>query len=112
MTPPRRWINRPNCHGSGASFRGVVRLVPRRRASDPPAAQHAMLRYKIILPFMTLLLFIGVFGTTVVTRQASDTAVAEFDSSLLRVSLMANDHFAVLEADRLAQLRAATDTVG
>jgi putative nucleotidyltransferase with HDIG domain len=71
-----------------------------------------MLRYKIILPFMALLLFIGVFGTTVVTRQASDTAVAEFDSSLLRVSLMANDHFAVLEADRLAQLRAATDTVG
>ncbi len=71
-----------------------------------------MLRYKIILPFIALLLFIGVFGTTIVTRQASDTAVAEFDSSLLRASLLANDHFAVLEADRLAQLRAATDTVG
>jgi putative nucleotidyltransferase with HDIG domain len=70
------------------------------------------LRYKIILPFITLLLLIGVFGTTVVTRQVSDTAVAEFDSSLLRASLVANDHLAVLEADRLAQLRAATDTVG
>jgi len=71
-----------------------------------------VLRYKIILPFIALLLFIGLFGTTVVTRQVSDTAVAEFDSSLLRASLLANDHFAVLEADRLAQLRAATNTVG
>lgn len=87
--------------------------VPQRRASDRrPPAPRALLRYKIILPFIALLLFIGVFGTTVVTQQVSDTAVAEFDSSLLRASLLANDHFAVLEADRLAQLRAATDTVG
>lgn len=87
---------------------------PRRRASNRrrPAAPGASLRNKIILPFVALLLLIGVFGTTVVTRQVSDTAVAEFDSSLLRASLLANDHFAVLEADRLAQLRAATDTVG
>ena len=88
--------------------------VPRRRASDRklPTKPRALLRYKIILPFVVLLLFIGVFGTTVVTGQAGDTAAAEFDSSLLRASLLANDHFAVLEADRLAQLRAATDTVG
>ncbi len=61
---------------------------------------------------MVLVLFIGVFGTSVVMREASDTAAAEFDSSLLRASLLAADHLAVLEADRLAQLRAATDTVG
>jgi putative nucleotidyltransferase with HDIG domain len=77
-----------------------------------PPAPRALLRYKIILPFIALLGFIGVFGTTVVTGQARDTAAAEFDGSLLRASLLANDHFAVLEADRLAQLRAATDTEG
>lgn len=70
------------------------------------------IRRKIIAPFIVVVLFIGVFGTSVVMRQASDTAVAEFDSSLLRASLLANDHLAVLEADRLAQLRAATDTEG
>ena len=85
---------------------------PRGVHGGLPPAPRALLRYKIILPFIALLGFIGVFGTTVVTRQASDTAAAEFDSSLLRASLLANDHFAVLEADRLAQLRAATDTVG
>jgi len=70
------------------------------------------IRHKIIVPFVLVVLLIGVFGTSVVTRQTADTAVAEFDSSLLRASLLANDHLAVLEADRLAQLRAATDTVG
>jgi putative nucleotidyltransferase with HDIG domain len=70
------------------------------------------IRNKIIAPFIVVVLFIGVFGTSVVMRQASDTAAAEFDSSLLRASLLANDHLALLETDRLAQLRAATDTVG
>ncbi|HYS30354.1 MAG TPA: hypothetical protein VEQ12_12770, partial [Candidatus Limnocylindria bacterium] len=81
----------------------------RRQAVPGPRGS---IRYKIIAPFVVLVLFIGVFGTSVVMREASDTAAAEFDSSLLRASLLAADHLAVLEADRLAQLRAATDTVG
>jgi len=70
------------------------------------------IRHKIIAPFIVVVLFIGVFGTSVVMRQASDTAAAEFDSSLLRANLLANDHLALLETERLAELRAATDTVG
>src|SRR5260370_36347854 len=73
------------------SFDRVVSPFPPRRASGrPPAAPRAVLRYKIILPFIALLLFIGLFGTTVVTRQVSDTAVAGFASSLLRPPPLAN----------------------
>lgn len=70
------------------------------------------LRYKIILPFFALLAFIGTFGTAAITARVTTTAVAEFDATLLRASLLAHDHLALVEAERLTQLRAAAETIG
>ncbi len=70
------------------------------------------IRYKIIVPFVVLLVFVGVIGTGVATARLTNAAGSEFDSGLYRTGLLANNHLAILEADRLAQLRAATDTVG
>jgi putative nucleotidyltransferase with HDIG domain len=70
------------------------------------------LRNKIILPFLALLLFVGLVGTLLVTIRVTTSTVATFEGSLLRASLLGNDHLAVLEAERLAQLRAAIDTQG
>jgi len=69
-------------------------------------------RYKIVLPFFVLLLFVGVVGTVVVTARVTNATVAEFDGALLRASLLANDHLAILEAQRLSELRSASDTLG
>ena len=102
LTPARHPFDRvvnPRIRGPAAD----LRALPGPRGS---------IRHKIIAPFIVVVLFIGVFGTSVVMRQASDTAAAEFDSSLLRANLLANDHLALLETERLAELRAATDTVG
>jgi putative nucleotidyltransferase with HDIG domain len=70
------------------------------------------IRYKIIVPFFVLLAFIGALGTWLATARLSIAATTEFDAGLLRASLLANDRLEVLETDRLAQLRAATDTLG
>lgn len=70
------------------------------------------IRYKIVLPFVVLLIFVGVVGTGVATARLTSAAASEFDSGLYRAGLLANNHLAILEAERLAQLRAATDTVG
>jgi putative nucleotidyltransferase with HDIG domain len=70
------------------------------------------IRFKIILPFFILLVFLGVVGTGLATQRLTDTAAAEFDASLLRTSLLANDRLELLEADRLSQLRSASDTIG
>ncbi len=70
------------------------------------------IRYKIVLPFVVLLAFTGSVGTMIVTARVTDATTGEFDGSLLRASLLANDHLGLLEAQRLAQLRAASDTVG
>ena len=70
------------------------------------------IRYKIILPFAVLLVFVGVVGTGVATARLTSAASAEFDASLLHSSLLANQALAQLEADRVAQLRAAANTVG
>ena len=70
------------------------------------------LRTKIILPFLALLLFVGLVGTLLITIRVTTSTVATFEGSLLRASLLGNDHLAVLEAERLAQLRAAIDTQG
>lgn len=69
-------------------------------------------RYKIVLPFLVLLLFVGLVGTAVVSTQVTNAAVEGFDGALLRASLLANDHLAILEAERLSELRAASDTIG
>ncbi|HEV2012314.1 MAG TPA: HD domain-containing phosphohydrolase [Candidatus Dormibacteraeota bacterium] len=70
------------------------------------------IRYKIILPFAVLLIFVGVIGTGVATARLTDAADAVFDANLLRSSLVANQSMAQLEAARMADLRQATDTVG
>lgn len=69
-------------------------------------------RYKVVLPFVVLLVLVGMLGTAVATARLSTAATTEFDAGLLRASLLANDHLEVLEAERLAQLRTATDTLG
>ncbi|MEO6797054.1 MAG: HD domain-containing phosphohydrolase [Candidatus Dormibacter sp.] len=70
------------------------------------------IRYKIILPFAVLLVFVGVVGTGVATARLTSAASAEYDGKLLDSSVVANQSLAQLEADRVAQLRAATNTVG
>jgi putative nucleotidyltransferase with HDIG domain len=51
-------------------------------------------------------------ATVLITARATSATVADFEGNLLRSSLLSNDHLAVLEAERLAQLRAAIDTQG
>ncbi len=70
------------------------------------------IRHEIVAPFVVLVLFVGVVGTAVVTAQFTSATAAEFDGNLLRGSLLANDQLALLEAQRLSQLRAATNTLG
>src|SRR5437868_5884615 len=70
------------------------------------------IRYKIILPFAVLLVFVGVIGSGVATARLTDAAAAKFDADLLHSSLLANQSVAQIEAARLAELRLATDTVG
>jgi putative nucleotidyltransferase with HDIG domain len=55
---------------------------------------------------------IGVIGTAAVTALVTSEAVAEFNGSLLRASLLANDHLSLVEAARLSTLRAAAATTG
>ncbi len=70
------------------------------------------IRHQIVTPFVVLVLFVGVVGTAVAIAQFTSATTVEFDGSLLRASMLANDHLALLEADRLARLRAAADTLG
>jgi putative nucleotidyltransferase with HDIG domain len=70
------------------------------------------IRYKIILPFAVLLVFVGVVGSGVATARLTDAAAAKFDTDLLHSSLLANQSVAQIEAARLADLRLATDTIG
>src|SRR2546430_50533 len=52
------------------------------------------------------------FPYTTLFRSVTSEAVAEFNSSLLRASLLANDHLSLVEAARLTTLRAAAATTG
>jgi len=70
------------------------------------------LRTKIVVPFVLVVALVGTIGTAVVSAQVTNESVAEFDGSLLRASLLANDHLSLLEAARLTTLRAAADTTG
>ena len=70
------------------------------------------IRYKSIIPFAVLLVFVGVVGTGVATAQLTNAAAAEFDAKLLHSSLQANQLLSQVDADRMADLRRATDTVG
>ena len=70
------------------------------------------IRFKIIVPFAVLLVFVGIIGSGVATARLTDAATAAFDANLLHSSLLANQAVAQTEAARLADLRLATDTVG
>jgi putative nucleotidyltransferase with HDIG domain len=69
-------------------------------------------RYKIILPFAVLLVFVGVLGTGVATAQLASAASSVFNANLLRSSIQANQLIAQRDTDRLADLRRATNTIG
>ena len=70
------------------------------------------LRYKIVLPFVFLLAFVGIAGTAASTLKLANAATSEFDDALFRSGVLANDQLARIESDRLAELRELTDTVG
>ncbi len=70
------------------------------------------IRQQIVAPFVVLVLFVGVVGTAVVTSQFSSGLSGQFDASLVRTSVRANDRMAQLEASRLELLRAAANTIG
>ncbi len=70
------------------------------------------LRTKIVGPFVLIVALIGTIGTAAVTALVTNESVAEFNGSLLRASLLANDHLALVEAARLTTLRAAAATTG
>ncbi|HEX9097272.1 MAG TPA: HD domain-containing phosphohydrolase [Candidatus Dormibacteraeota bacterium] len=70
------------------------------------------IRYKIILPFAVLLVFVGVIGTGVATAQLTNAASAEFDGGLLHSSLVANQSLSLLESERVRDLSQVTNTVG
>src|SRR5438105_184592 len=94
---------------SGAAVTGFAMRSSHHQKRGPVRIP---IRYKIVVPFVVLLVFVGVIGTGVATARLTNAAVSEFDSGLYRTGLLANDHLAILEADRLAELRAATDTLG
>src|SRR3989442_537437 len=68
------------------------------------------LRAKIVVPFVLIVALVGTIGTAAVTALVTSEAVAEFNASLLRASLLANDHLSLVEAARLTTLRAAAAT--
>jgi len=73
---------------------------------------HPSLRRRIVLPFVVLVVFVGVVGIAVVSGQVGGAAEGTLDNSLVRSSLRTNDRLAGVENDRLQQLRAAADTAG
>src|SRR5256714_10715295 len=70
------------------------------------------LRAKIVGPFVLIVALVGIIGTAAVSAQVTSEAVAEFNGSLFRASLLANDHLSLVEAARLTTLRAAAATTG
>jgi putative nucleotidyltransferase with HDIG domain len=73
---------------------------------------HPSLRRRIVLPFVVLVVFVGVVGIAVVSGQVGGAAEGTLDNSLVRSSLRTNDRLSGVENDRLQQLRAAADTAG
>jgi putative nucleotidyltransferase with HDIG domain len=73
---------------------------------------HPSLRRRIVLPFIVLVVFVGVVGVAVVSGQVGGAAEGTLDNSLVRSSLRTNDRLAGIENDRLQQLRAAAETAG
>lgn len=76
------------------------------------ASRQLPVRQKIILPFILLLIFVGVVGTAAATYRVTYDGMAALDPSLLRASALASDQLAALEANRLNDLRALVATPG
>ena len=74
--------------------------------------RHPSLRRRIVLPFIVLVVFVGVVGVAVVSAQVGGSVEGTVDNSLVQTSLRTNDRLGSLENDRLQQLRAAADTAG
>jgi putative nucleotidyltransferase with HDIG domain len=74
--------------------------------------RHPSLRRRIVLPFILLVVFVGVVGVAVVSAQVGGSVEGAADNSLVQSSLRSNDRLGALENDRLQQLRAAADTAG
>jgi putative nucleotidyltransferase with HDIG domain len=74
--------------------------------------RHPSLRRRIVLPFIVLVVFVGVVGIAVVSAQVGGSVEGAADNSLVQSSLRSNDRLGSLENDRLQQLRAAADTAG
>src|ERR1700682_5859603 len=91
---------------------GVVLYRARQRAGKKAMLRHPSLRRRIVLPFIVLVLLIGVVGVAVVSAQVGGSVEGAADNSLIQTSLRTNDRLATLENDRLQQLRAAADTAG
>ncbi len=70
------------------------------------------MRRRIVLPFIVLVVFVGVVGVAVVSAQVGGSVEGAIDNSLVQSSLRTNDRLGSLENDRLQQLRAAADTAG
>jgi len=70
------------------------------------------IRYKIILPFAVLLVFVGIVGTGVATARLTNAASTEFDGKLLYNSFVANQSLSLLEAERVRDLSQASNTIG
>ena len=66
------------------------------------------LRAKIVGPFVLIVALIGTIGTAAVTALVTSESVAEFNGSLLRASLLANDHLSLVGAGRVRTLRGET----
>src|SRR2546423_8017958 len=70
------------------------------------------LRAKIVGPYVLIVALTGTIGPAAVTALVTSESTAESNGSLLRASLLANDHLSLVEAARLTTLRAAAATTG
>lgn len=68
--------------------------------------------HKIVVPYVVLVVFTGVIGSAVVMADLTATTTTAFDGSLLRAASQAAGHLALLEGDRVAEERAAANSIG
>src|SRR5260370_15917820 len=94
------------------AVRSSATLLATLRPDHRLSAMRLPIRYKIILPFAVLLVFVGVVGSGVATARLTDAAGAEVDAKLLQKSLLANQSLMQIESARLPDLPLAHDTVG
>src|SRR5260370_22912984 len=92
--------------------RGAFSYKDKGARKEPTLLGRPSLRRRIVLPFIVLVVFVGVVGIAVVSAQVGGSVEGAVDNSLIRSSLRSNDRLAGLENDRLQQLRAATNTAG